>query len=335
MFHTNLTPIHPPFLSLPNANTQLTSILKDTLFTEMTLDHFNRVILPKMQGSLNLHSLLLNHDLDFFVMTSSVLGAIGAAMQSNYSAANAFLDHLARYRQSLGLQAMSIALGMIVDVGHVEEHPEVEKALRRNGLYGISVEEYLVNMELACRRRDLSSSSNAASRSSKFPGLFKYDRCAEAHILTGMDPTRLSRAGGKSFWLKDTRLRNIVVALGDAAGEQDRHTAHDSPGTNTRDLLEAARTEGGVEAMRTLVLDLILARFGKLVLLAVEKMDKGRTLTHYGMDSMISAELKSWAWKEFGVDLPFLGLLDQGLTFEGLAGQVVGMMMVEKGESAR
>lgn len=284
----------------------------------MTLGQFNQVLHPKMLGTIHLHELLQDHDLDFFVMTSSVLGAIGAAMQSNYSAANAFLDHMARYRQSQGQQATSIALGMILDVGHVEEHPEVEKALKRNGMYGISVDEYLLMMEFACRRRDLSASARKE-------GPFKYDPCASAHIVTGMDPTRVSRAGGKSLWLKDNRLRNLVAALGGGSEGEDALNAKQSAGTSTRELLDAARAEGGETAVKSAILGLILARFSKLVLLPVAKIDPGKSLAHYGMDSMISAELKSWAWREFTVDLPFLGLLDQGLTFDGLADQVVSL----------
>ncbi|GAB1196570.1 hypothetical protein APSETT444_005842 [Aspergillus pseudonomiae] len=296
---------------------QAAMVLKDTLFTEMSLAQFNQVLHPKMLGTIHLHELLQGHDLDFFVMTSSVLGAIGAAMQSNYSAANAYLDHMARHRQSLGLQATSIALGMILNVGHVEEHPEVEKALKRNGMYGISVDEYLLMMEFACRRRDLSSTTNSH-------GPYKYDPCATAHIVTGMDPTRVSRAGGKSLWLKDNRLRNLVAALG-GGNHGDGFNAEQSAGPSTHELLEAARAEGGVAAVKVTTLGLILARFSKLVLLPVHKIDPGKALAHYGMDSMISAELKSWAWKEFTVDLPFLGLLDQSLTFDGLAETIVAL----------
>lgn len=89
----------------------------------MSLETWRGVLGPKVQGSINLHEALINEPLDFFVMTSSVLGAIGASTQSNYAAANAFLDHMARHRHSLGLEACSIALGMIVEVGHVEAHP--------------------------------------------------------------------------------------------------------------------------------------------------------------------------------------------------------------------
>jgi KR domain len=102
---------------------EILTAAQDSLFNTMSLEMFNAVINPKVLGTIHLHELLLDQDLDFFVMTSSVLGAIGAATQSNYSAGNAFLDHMARHRQSLGLQATSIALGMILEVGHVEAHP--------------------------------------------------------------------------------------------------------------------------------------------------------------------------------------------------------------------
>lgn len=287
----------------------------------MSLADFNDVVHPKMLGCFHLHELLLHCDLDFFVMTSSVLGAIGAAMQSNYSAANAYLDHMARHRRSMGLQATSMALGMIVNVGHVEEHPEVEKALKRNGLYGISVEEYLLNMELACRRQDLSNATTTQS-------LYRYDLGAAAHIVTGMDPTRLSRAGGKSLWLRDNRLRNIVAELGNS-GEDNELNIESATAVKTAGLLEAAYAEGDLSSVKCIVLRLVLEKFSKLVLLPVEKMDPNRTLSYFGMDSMISAELRSWAWREFEVELSFLGLLDQGLTFDILADQIVVMLSSE------
>lgn len=89
----------------------------------MTLENWQKLLGPKVQGTINLHEALIDEPLDFFVMTSSTLGAAGASTQSAYAAANAFLDSMARHRWHLGLQACSIALGMIVEVGHVEAHP--------------------------------------------------------------------------------------------------------------------------------------------------------------------------------------------------------------------
>ena len=89
----------------------------------MSLESWHKVLDPKVKGTINLHEALLHEPLDFFVMTSSTLGTVGASTQSNYAAANAFLDSMARHRWSLGLEACSIALGMVVGVGHVESHP--------------------------------------------------------------------------------------------------------------------------------------------------------------------------------------------------------------------
>jgi hypothetical protein len=51
-------------------------------------------IYPKLIGSWNLCNALQGWtaDLDFFVMTSSVPGSVGTATESNYCAANYFLD---------------------------------------------------------------------------------------------------------------------------------------------------------------------------------------------------------------------------------------------------
>ena len=46
----------------------------------------------------------------------------------------------------------------------------------------------------------------------------------------------------------------------------------------------------------------------------------------YGLDSMIGAEMRTWIFKEFGLDYPFQKLLAPTLTFKGLA-QVVAEKM--------
>ncbi|KAM4056688.1 KR domain-containing protein [Hirsutella rhossiliensis] len=296
---------------------QAAMVLHELIFNTMSLQQWNQVIQPKVLGSIHLHELLKDQDLDFFVMTSSVLGAIGAATQSNYSAANAFLDAMARHRRSVGLQGTSVALGMILEVGHVEEHPEVEVALKRNGMYGIGVTEFLLAMEAACRRRDLSQ-----------PTPWGYDSCASSHIVTGMDPTRVTRAGGKGMWLSDNRLRNLLLAIGGETKEP-RADGQTSSSQGTAASLKAAAETGGEKAVKSVIQQLLMERLSKLVLLPVQKMHAQKPLSVYGMDSMISAELRNWTWKEFKADVPFMSLLDQSLTFERLAEQVNNVMDAE------
>ena len=106
---------------------------------------------PKVQGTWNLHNSLRGYDnkLDFFVTTSSITGTIGQATESNYSAANSFLDASAHYRRSLRLPGTSVALGAIKGVGYLAEHPEAESILQKQGFHSMDEEELLQVMDLA------------------------------------------------------------------------------------------------------------------------------------------------------------------------------------------
>ncbi|KAI0452683.1 polyketide synthase dehydratase-domain-containing protein [Xylaria acuta] len=71
----------------------------------------------KVLGAANLHSVLANTALDFFTMTSSVSGTLGTPGQSNYAAANSYLDALARHKLSNNKVATSLILPMVLGVG--------------------------------------------------------------------------------------------------------------------------------------------------------------------------------------------------------------------------
>jgi acyl carrier protein len=72
---------------------------------------------PKIAGAWNLHRLTAEDALDFFVLFSSAATLLGSPGQSNYSAANAFLDALAHERRRRGLPALSINWGAWSEVG--------------------------------------------------------------------------------------------------------------------------------------------------------------------------------------------------------------------------
>jgi myxalamid-type polyketide synthase MxaB len=86
-------------------------VLDDGILLQQTPSRFAAVLAPKVAGAWNLHELTATMDLDFLVFFSSMASLIGSPGQSNYAAANSFLDGLAQHRRALGLPALSINWG--------------------------------------------------------------------------------------------------------------------------------------------------------------------------------------------------------------------------------
>jgi acyl transferase domain-containing protein/acyl carrier protein len=87
---------------------------------------------PKVAGAWNLHRLSRSHELECFVLFSSVCSVLGSAMLAHYAAANHFLDTLAHHRRALGLPALAVNWGPWADVGMTS--PEERDLLARMGM---------------------------------------------------------------------------------------------------------------------------------------------------------------------------------------------------------
>ncbi len=92
-------------------------VIDDGLLLQQTAARFAQVMAPKVAGTWHLHSQTRDLSLDFFVLFSSVSSMLGNRGQSNYAAANAFMDVLAQQRQQEGLSALSINWGGWAEIG--------------------------------------------------------------------------------------------------------------------------------------------------------------------------------------------------------------------------
>jgi acyl transferase domain-containing protein/acyl carrier protein len=92
-------------------------VLDDGVIMQQTPERFATVFAPKVAGGWLLHEFSLQYSLDFFALFGSAAAVLGLSGQSNYAAANAFLEGLAALRHHHGLPATCVAWGAWSDIG--------------------------------------------------------------------------------------------------------------------------------------------------------------------------------------------------------------------------
>jgi acyl transferase domain-containing protein/acyl carrier protein len=117
-------------------------ILDDGAIRTQNWSRFQSVMAAKIAGGWNLHRLTKKRKLDFFVLFSSISAYWGTPGQSNYAAANAFLDGLAHYRNALQLPAKTVNWGSWASVGMatlLRDHIQEQK--KKQGLGVIEIND--------------------------------------------------------------------------------------------------------------------------------------------------------------------------------------------------
>lgn len=115
----------------------LAGIVQDGLIVNLDDEDNQSVLRAKMDSALILHQLTQHLDLDLFVLFSSSASLLGAKGQSNYAAANGFLDGLAHLRHQQGLPAMAINWGPFQATGMTSN---LTQALKKHGFIPLAKE---------------------------------------------------------------------------------------------------------------------------------------------------------------------------------------------------
>ncbi|KAI1496967.1 putative polyketide synthase [Biscogniauxia marginata] len=319
--------------------------LHEALFQRMSNTAWHTGIQPKWAGTWNLHNALAvdggDQKLDFFLLTSSVSGSVGTATESNYCAANCFLDAFARWRRQQGKPAVSIGLGMISEVGYLHENPEIEALLLRKGIQPLSEDEFLQVVDLGITE-DIQFAANVhGSVGQPDAGEWFSKGVAAAHILTGFEPFRLRELMSRGFEVDNGTLhdpRALILAAALTADQElgDAAQVNSLPGGGvvstpwlkplSTTVVSSLLTEADAGSLQEAVLRLVRKRFSSLVLIRLDQIDNRKALAHFGMDSMIAADFRTWFWNTFKVDIPFLDLLSPVKNLEDLAAAVEGKL---------
>src|SRR4029077_3410177 len=126
----------------------------DGVLAAQSDERIDRVFAPKLTGAWHLHELTRERELSAFVLFSSLSGVLGGPGQSNYAAANAFLDALAQHRRAQGLSAISLAWGAWAETSgmtaHLTSHDTAR--MRRAGIRPLSSDEGLSLLDASLGR---------------------------------------------------------------------------------------------------------------------------------------------------------------------------------------
>ena len=258
----------------------------------MTLSEFHEAITAKVQGTQHLHHTAEEQGLtlDFFTMLSSICGVIGNKGQGNYSAANVFLDAFAIYRCQQGLAAHSIDLGVIEDVGCLDEHQDVSnRLLLRSDLYGIN--EASLHMIL---EKSILQQTSATQEDTK-----------SAQLITGLSVPLPE----DSEFLRDRRFLGLCFGSSGSDSLERSETRSQDQGHAARAFLGLLEAKSDAETIQTAALDLLSRQFSRILGLT-ESMEPAKPLSAYGLDSLSAVELRNWLRLQLGSETTTLDILN-------------------------
>lgn len=298
----------------------LTYVLhQSSLLERMSFTQWASAVRPKIRTTLNLHRSLPS--LDFFILLSSVTGAVGSASQANYTAANTFQDAFARWRRAQGLPAVTIDLGLITDIRWGAE----EEALRGR-------------LEKAIKATAMSSDSTMklveeAIRSSGRGG----DEISDASqiICYGLQHTEFAEDEGIR---SDRRWSPLLaaIAIEQRTTRETQETGHPQPEAMSRmdhlmgevHLLAKAPSNHGAadEAVKQKAVDLVtgllVAKAAGDFNLSVADIDPAVPLIDHGVDSLVAVQFRNWLSAALKVQVGIFDIL-QNRSLREFAGSVV------------
>jgi acyl carrier protein len=251
--------------------------LQGGVFSSVSHDDFTAVTRPKVLGTWNLHEVLSNAPLDFFVLISSVAGVMGTPGHSAYAAANTFLDSFVKYRTRQHLPATSLALTAVVDAGYMAENAAKLQKLKYVDTYEGEI----------LTTPDVLALLSAAVTNLTGPS-------CDSFSITGAG---FGDARKLPFYASDPRFAALVARYTEERklNPPAAATANGATSSLAHNLDRAAdRAEAA-----TLLLAAVRAKVAELQLISVADIVENQTIVDLGLDSLTAMELYSWIGKIF------------------------------------
>jgi acyl carrier protein len=240
-------------------------VVDDGLLMQQTVERFEHVLRPKVQGGWNLHEQTRQLPLDFFVMYGSAAGLLGSPGQGNYAAANSYLDALAHTRRAAGLPGLSIDWGAFSGVGLAAAESSLTERIELRGIRSLKPEEGL-----------------------KIFG----ELLATSEAQVGVVPLNLRQWGAFH-----------QVASASARFSALRQESAAVPSQGDSELL--GRLRAAPPAARAgLIAEHLRRQVAHVLRISEAEIDENAPLTSLGLDSLMGLELRNYVESTFGLRVP-------------------------------
>lgn len=275
----------------------MVTLLQDRNFLQMTYEDWRQPLSSKVHGTYNLHDAFKDTDLDFFLLFSSLSGTVGQWGQSNYAAANTFLDSFVQYRHSLGLPASVIDVGVMEDVGYVSQNAAVLEMFRAYSMHGLKESDLLRAVEIAVLR----------SSPSPFP-TGKY--CNMGQLTTGLASSKsIVDPENRAVWKHDIRMALYRHR------QTERQSSTITASNGLKEFMSSvALTPTMLDDQNNI--DFLTQEIGKRIrsfmIQSDEEIDVEMTLSDLGVDSLVSIEIRNWWRMGLGLDISVLEIMSAG-----------------------
>ncbi len=306
---TDLASLKSEFATLQNVMPPIAGILhaamvlEDSMSVNLDVARFQRVLQPKVQGTLNLDIASRLFPLEYFVLFSSITTLIGNRGQGNYVAANAFMEGVARNRRLRGLPALAIAWGAISDVGVAAENKKARSQLARLALdVADSSQNILAAMGLRAREA--------------------LDLMGEALTQTASRdvPVMTISAGGGQF-------RKEILPILSSPTFENFVTNHRNTSSMAADLAVLLKT-GNMDGIRRKLLEIVTGELAKVLHARPEEVSHTRPLGELGLDSLMTLELALELEGLLGRSFVFARSVG-AITVSALVGEIIAQMRTD------
>lgn len=284
---------------------QMAMILRDVLFENMSYEEWTTSLRPKVEGTWNLHQ-YFGHErpLDFMIFCSSFIGLCGNVGQAQYAAGNSYQDALARYRRAQGLKAVSIDLGIMLDVG----------VLTEMSAHAFKLWEEILGIREPAFHALMKSLINGQQQ--KRGG----DEGCPPHICIGLGTADILATHHLPSppWFEDPRFGPLAVASTLSSANTDGESA--AAASLALRLSEVGYNKD-YAAAAIIITGALVTKIAEILRIPPSEVDPSRAMYSYGVDSLVALEVRNWITREMKANIALLDIL-AGVPMETFAVQI-------------